>query len=312
MLGGGNTNNIGDDEVPTAGTYLNFPETPTAIAAGAQFTCTLTVSGRVYCWGTNASGQLGLGHTNNIGDDELATSVSPVDLGNKAVQISADQLHACALLDSGYVKCWGKNDFGQLGYGNLVNVGDGVGPNVSAMGAVSVGAQVASVTASWYATCVILVSGDVKCWGRPTSGQLGYGNLTQIGDDEFPSTIGNVSLGGTVSQICGGTQFFCALLASGAARCWGANSQGQLGLGTTSAVGDDEVPSSVSAINLGGNATHLSCSKNSSPAQGHACAVMATGSVRCWGHGPLYQLGYGNPNNVGDDETPASAGDVPL
>ena len=90
----------------------------------------------------------------------------------------------------------------------------------------------------------------------------------------------------------------------GAVRCWGSAQYGRLGLGNNEAIGNDEAPGSVDPIDLGFPATYISTTFE------HVCAVLTTNQVRCWGRGINGQLGYGNTSNIGDNETPASAGDV--
>ena len=94
---------------------------------------------------------------------------------------------------------------------------------------VDVGGTVIKLVALDYSTCVLLDTREVKCWGENFYGQLGYGHSNRIGDDETPSTVGTIALGGTVAQIAGGSEFACAIMDSGAVRCWGLNRYGQLG-----------------------------------------------------------------------------------
>lgn len=133
-----------------------------------------------------------------------------------------------------------------------------------------------------------------------------FGLQPDIGDDETPANAGDIDVGGPVKQIAVGFDHTCALLRSGALRCWGRNSGGQLGLGNLEPIGDDESPSSVGDIDLGGTVSQVSA--------GYAvtCAVLTTGGSRCFGWNVYGRLGYGNLEHIGDDETPASAGDVPV
>jgi alpha-tubulin suppressor-like RCC1 family protein len=96
------------------------------IAAGVNHTCAVVDDGSVRCWGANDDGQLGYPGTSEVGYWETPASAGPVDLGpgHTAIAIAAGDLHTCALLDDGTVRCWGLNNFGQLGYGNTDNVGD--------------------------------------------------------------------------------------------------------------------------------------------------------------------------------------------
>jgi alpha-tubulin suppressor-like RCC1 family protein len=78
---------------------------------------------------------------------------------------------------------------------------------------------------------------------------LGYGNLQNIGDDEPPSSAGDVDIGGPVVQLAvGAGEHTCALLADGAIRCWGDNSSGQLGYGNTNDVGVNETPANAGSV----------------------------------------------------------------
>src|SRR5690606_38484965 len=133
---------------------------------------------------------------------------------------------------------------------------------------------------------------------------LGYGNTNNIGDDEHPATAGDVNLGGDVTQLAAGSDHTCAVLKGGWVRCWGSNSAGRLGYGNTNTIGDDEAPASAGDVNVGGPVTQLVAGGK------HTCALLENGRVRCWGEGHYAQLGYGNTNDIGDDEHPASAGDV--
>ncbi|MCB1316471.1 MAG: hypothetical protein KDK27_10985, partial [Leptospiraceae bacterium] len=106
------------------------------------------------------------------------------------------------------------------------------------------------------------------------------------------------SSGTNNTQIAGGREHSCYLSAAGTVRCWGLADRGQLGYGNTNNIGDDESPASAGDVNVGGTVTQIAAGAY------HTCALLNTGSVRCWGENTLGQLGYGNTNNIGDDETP--------
>jgi alpha-tubulin suppressor-like RCC1 family protein len=89
----------------------------------------------------------------------------------------------------------------------------------------------------------LLESKEVVCWGSNFAGQLGYGNTNNVGDDETPASVGVVQLGGPVRHIDAGGNHTCAVLEdTNEVLCWGINSGGELGLGHSMNIGDDELP----------------------------------------------------------------------
>lgn len=276
------------------------------IVSGIRSSCALLESGDVRCWGYNHLGQLGYGHLDNIGDDELPSSVDPVRVGGAVRELIGASNHVCAILVSGDLRCWGNNSAGQLGYGTVGNVGDDEHP--AQKGAIDVGGTIVQYAAAGNA-CVLLEGGSVRCWGAPGP-SLGHPTVTEnIGDDEPPSSLGPVDLGGPARWIAAGTGYFCAVLESGAVRCWGGNSisgNSWLGYGDGEMVGDDERPAQAGDIEIGGRVQEISTGAFRSS----ACAIMENEAVRCWGSNDNGQLGYGHTQNIGDDEHPESAGEV--
>ena len=124
QLGYGNTGDIGDDEAPITRGWVDLPPDIVHVTTGRHHTCALNASGAVRCWGRNNYGQLGYGHTNDIGDDERLSTLGEVDLGGRAVLLEAGDFHTCALLEDNELLCWGLNNYGQLGYGHTQNIGD--------------------------------------------------------------------------------------------------------------------------------------------------------------------------------------------
>jgi alpha-tubulin suppressor-like RCC1 family protein len=171
---------------------------------------------------------------------------------------------------------------------------------------VNVGGRVVQITAHGYRTCARLELGGVRCWGENVGGELGYGNTNNIGDDETPAWAGNIDLGGPAVDVVAGDSHQCAVLEGGRLRCWGNSFAGQLGYGNTNTIGDNETPASAGDVNVGGKVTQVSAGRY------HTCALLEGGTVRCWGSNYNGLLGYGNKNNIGDDETPASVGDVKI
>lgn len=239
-LGLGNTATIGDDETPAFGGDVMFSEPPVQIDARGAHSCAVLAGGSVHCWGSNGAGQLGYGSTSNIGDDERADAVGPVDVGGPVLQIATGAAHTCALLEGGTVRCWGDATSGRLGYGNPAAIGDNETP--AAAGDVRLGGLAIQVSAGATHTCALLVTGGVRCWGGNAFGQLGQANVNDIGDNEMPDVVPEISLGGRAVEVVAGGTHTCALLDTGAVRCWGDGSRGQLGYGNTAVIGDDETP----------------------------------------------------------------------
>jgi alpha-tubulin suppressor-like RCC1 family protein len=277
-----------------------------SIAAGGSQVCVIVNGGTVRCWGRNDDGELGLGNTNRIGDNETVTAANAtVNLsGATAISLTAGDYHTCALLAGGAVRCWGQNTVGQLGLGNTNTVGD----NESPIANVNLGGAAIAIAAGSFHTCALMSGGTVRCWGFNLYGQLGLGNQNNIGDNETVTAANStVNLGSPAISITAGSTHTCAVLSSGAVRCWGGNEIGQLGLGNTSPIGDDEpLTAANSTVNLGASAYTVSAGFQ------HTCALLVptNGSaglnVRCWGNNGNGQLGLGNRTTIGDNESPTA------
>lgn len=232
----------------TGGWLGNVPigEDASFLVAGAEHTCAVVEGGLVRCWGEAKA--LGYGGDNNIGDDEAPSEFPALSVGAPVTQLAAGDRHTCALTTAGTVHCWGLGHGGVLGYGSTQSV-----DSATLAGVVNVGGVAVQVAAGQSHTCALLLDGSVRCWGDGTSGALGYGNTHDIGDNEAPATAGAVELPEPVTQIVAGTEFTCALLASGAVQCWGSGLDGRLGYGHDQSVGDDETPSAMMSILPFGN-----------------------------------------------------------
>jgi alpha-tubulin suppressor-like RCC1 family protein len=280
--------------------------------SGSFHTCAVLDTGSVRCWGSGSNGQLGYGNLDAIGDDETPGSVGPVGLGagRRAVAISSGDYHTCALLDNGRVRCWGLGGNGRLGYGNTNQIGDNETPGSVGPVGLGAGRRAVAISAGGDHTCALLDNGRVRCWGSGANGRLGYGNTNDIGDNETPGSVGPVFLGTgrRAVAISAGGGYTCAILDTGALRCWGLGADGRLGYGNTNDIGDTETPGSVGPVNLGAGRKAVALSAGGA----HACAILDTGSVRCWGPGATGRLGYGNTDDIGDTETPGSVGPVNL
>jgi alpha-tubulin suppressor-like RCC1 family protein len=307
-LGYLDTENFGDGsgEVPSARGTVEVGGNVEALFAGGANTCVILNGGAVRCWGYNGHGQLGLAHTDPVGDDETPGSVATISLGASAAQLAVGTEHVCARLVGGALRCWGWGQAGRLGLSSTATIGDGEVP--TAVGAVDLGGgvMVADVAAGGAHTCAVTTDKQLFCWGTPDNGRLGYGDGEIVGDNETPAMQGPVSVGGMVEQVVAGSAHTCARLTGGSVRCWGINDYGQLGQGDTDPIGVTDVPSDHAVIDLGGVATDLVAGDD------HTCAILSDGAVRCWGRNAGGQLGYSSSESVGDTEVPSSVGPIML
>ncbi|MDC0667766.1 RCC1 domain-containing protein [Nannocystis radixulma] len=270
------------------------------VAVGSRHTCVRLNDGNARCWGSNGSGQVGIGTQYDIGcgPDDMPMPNLSFGGGKKVRDIAAGSNNTCALLTNGDLRCWGwfvANGYGPPGFSSWYP------PSQS----VNVGAPVKQVAVGSGYTCVVTEPGGVRCWGSGTDGHLGTGNEEDIGylADDLP--VPDIPLAGPAVQISTGDHA-CALLDGGAVTCWGGNMHGQLGVGHTNDIGDEpgEMPPAVAE--LGGPAVQVATGEL------HTCALLADGSVRCWGHNGWGQLGLGHKLAIGDEpgEMPPPAIDL--
>jgi alpha-tubulin suppressor-like RCC1 family protein len=218
------------------------------IAAGGFMTCVVLDDASTKCWGLNSYGMLGLGDTEDRGDDpgEMGDDLERLRLGTgrHAIQLAiCGDPSSCALLDDGRVKCWGA--YPALGLGDANSRGDEsgeMGDNLPALELGS-GSSVASVATGQDHACALFVDGSLKCWGANDFGQLGLGDVRSRGEQpgEMGENLPFVSLGTgrRVKAIAIGQVHACALLDDGTVKCWGSNMYGELGLGDTEDRGDE-------------------------------------------------------------------------
>jgi len=204
----------------------------------------------------------------------VSTASSSSATQEKHVQLASGHVHTCALLVSGSVQCWGENEWGQLGLGYTSQSSP---YGVSSPTLVPGLTDVASIVAGDHHTCVLLVSGSVKCWGLNNVGQLGLGYAS----DSVSSPTLVQGLTGVASIVLGGYHT-CAVLILGSVKCWGDNEQGQLGLGYTN--GSVSSPTLVPGLT---DVASVALSTN------HSCALLVSGSVKCWGYNEHGELGLG-------------------
>ncbi len=255
--------------------------TPTTnVIAASDHTCVVTTSGGVKCWGDNSDG--------GLGDGTTTASSTPVDVAGLAsgvVAIAAGDRYSCALTSSGTVKCWGYNQFGQLGDGTNLD-------RATPVDVTGLPSGVSAIDARGEHTCALMTAGGVKCWGANGNGQLGDGTTDSSG---VPVDVAGLTSG--VSAIAVGGEHTCALTSGGGLKCWGWNAKGQVGIGTTidssTPVDVPGLAGTVSAVAAGGR---------------HTCALMTAGAVSCWGYNEFGQLGDGTTT---DSPMPVAVAGLP-
>jgi alpha-tubulin suppressor-like RCC1 family protein len=268
QLGDGTYNDSYDVPVDVFGLS---PGVSNNISAGGYHTCAVLETGGIKCWGWNCNGQLGDGTSKSWS----TFPVNVYELLSGALDISAGSKHTCALLNTGGVKCWGHNLYGQLGDGTRND--SNVPVDVSGLSS-----GVLDIAAGSEHTCALLSTGGIKCWGMNVLGQLGDGTNN---DSNFPVDVSGLSSG--VSDIAAGDYHTCALLSTGGMKCWGYNWYGQLGNGITG--GFATVPNYVNGF--------FSGVLDISAGGEHTCALLDTGGMKCWGWNEFGQLGDGTNND---------------
>jgi alpha-tubulin suppressor-like RCC1 family protein len=235
-----------------------------AVSAGSSHTCGLTNGGEVRCWGRNALGGLGDGTTENRPEP-----VDAVGLTGGATAVSAGADFSCAVHRGG-VRCWGANDTGQLGNGTYAG---GLIPD----DVLGMDSGMSGIAAGVFHACAWNTEGGVWCWGENLSGQLGDGTMYNS-----PVPVRVEGLTGGARVVVAGGSHTCALRIAGGVVCWGNNDHGQLGDGTTAA---RNKPGDVAGLTAGVVSIAAGVS--------HTCALLESGSVRCWGLNDHGQLGNG-------------------
>jgi len=296
-------------------TNVNLPSNHTPIAVVASKTGThacailndtsFNVNGKLYCWGLNSSGQLGLGHNNSSG---AAGTIHKVTTGEfsaqneKIISVAVGKQHTCAVQyqsasQTSQVYCWGSNSQGQLGTGNTSN----------ALAPLSLGmnVNVVQVVAGDSHSCALTSLGDVYCWGSNEVGQLGLGHVNQTLSPTRISTTNDAppNTFEKVVQLSAGANHTCALTENYFLYCWGLGTSGQLGVGKSNTedqtAGEDcntnegitaitfckQKPSKISTINT---PVTLSAGMN------HTCILTVEGYVYCWGENTDGRLGTAN------------------
>jgi hypothetical protein len=276
----------GDETFQTGGCVA------TGISAGYSESCALLVSDSIDCWGAGTNGQLGDGTFQRF--DSRPAAVSDI---TSATSVSVGAGDVCAVIAGGAVNCWGRNGYGELG--------DGTTEESALPVAVEGITSATQVSAGGDGACAVLSSGGVDCWGENFEGALGDGLTT--GPEECPfepesskmpcSTVPTAVSGiSNAVEVAVAGRHACARLSGGHIECWGDNLDGDLGDGS-------EFPPSTTPVSVGGitNAAAVSVGWPDS------CALLAGGTIDCWGSNLRGNLGDGSTIN---SSTPAKVSGI--
>jgi len=247
-LGDGSSSvNTTPDPVDTSGALSG--KTIQSVSSAYYHTCAVASDARAYCWGDNADGQIGDGTSTQVNESPVVVGSSGAMSGKTILTISSSAYHSCVTATDGKAYCWGYDDYGQLGDGNIDYGPQPIPTAVDVSGAMG-GKAFKSVKTGHEHTCGVASDDNLYCWGRNNLGQLGNGNTGT--DQSFPvavSTSGSLS-GKTIKSLANYKRHTCAIASDNQAYCWGLNDFGQIGNGNTGT--NSNVPLASTAPGSGG------------------------------------------------------------
>jgi alpha-tubulin suppressor-like RCC1 family protein len=264
----------GNTLTPTqVGTDTNWQD----ITAGYEHTCATRTTSTLWCWGSNATGQTGLGTT-------AGNTLTPTQVGTDTNwrNITAGELHTCATKTTGTLWCWGSNGNGRTGLGTTAG-------NTLTPTQVGTDTNWQVVNIGFNHTCATKTTGTLWCWGGNWNGQLGNGGTTQ---GLSPAQVGTDTNWQTIDS---GGNHTCAVKTTGTLWCWGQNLYGAVGAGASTAnfLAPTQVGSDTNwrTVNAG---TY------------HTCGIRTTNTLWCWGENLYGKTGLGI--TTGNTTTPAQVG----
>jgi len=285
-LGDGNPNYT-IVSTPVLATTVSQTNPAKGISMGAS-TCAALTDGTIQCWGDNGSGNLGNGTTNN---SLTAVTTYSNSANNPARQVSVGIYSACAVFHDGTAECWG-NDGGNpaaplLGNGTMGSTAYSLTPlPVSNITGTSSATTATAISVGNASVCALMADTTVQCWGSNNHGELGTGASGPQSCNSLPCSTVPVAVSGlsnvTMISVGGLVDVVCAVKSDGTVWCWGSNFYSQLGNGSSAV----EVTSPVQISGIT-NATAVSVGYSS------VCALLATGTVQCWGNDQDGQMGNG-------------------
>jgi alpha-tubulin suppressor-like RCC1 family protein len=291
---GGATGAIYEDSVPLlVTTKLRFIQ----LAGGQAHNCAVSTSAAMYCWGNNDQGQLGDGTTANRNTPGQVAGSGTAPLTFTAV--AGGEHFTCDLTTGAALYCSGNNYSGQLGDGSAGNfrttpvqvVGSGTAPLLFS-----------TVSTHGSVTCGVTMAHAAYCWGFNYQGQLGDGTTT---DRHIPTQVTGSGTGPLLfTSVSNGVQHTCGLTTTGAVYCWGSNSLGQLGDGTTTG--------HLTPVHVGGSGSAPLIFTSLSAGSSHTCGVTVDNALYCWGLNGNGELGDGTTTSRSAPVQVVGSGAAPL
>jgi alpha-tubulin suppressor-like RCC1 family protein len=294
----------------TSGTHLSNVK---KVTAGSTFSCAVTNSGYVYCWGRALQGKLGNGQdttNSSVPVRVLAGEATGADSDGTYLQnivdIEANNSHACAVSNSGNLYCWGAGASGQLG-NNIFSANASSPVQVlkgEAAGTDTDGTyltNIREVSPSYRHTCAVAQSGNLYCWGDSAEGKIGDGQ--SVSDYATPRRVLTGEATGSdsdgtylinMSHVDSYRERSCASSYDGYAYCWGDGYNGKLGNGLDS---DSNTPVRVvdgEVLGADSDGEYLYNVSSISTGNNHSCASTESGGIYCWGTEGRGQIGDGS------------------
>jgi len=260
------------------------------VAVGRYHTCALLTNGQVRCWGHNTAGQLGIGNLSEHHRPVAVLNAAGTGRLTGVRQLSTEYEGGCATLTNGQARCWGSDDYGELGNGPPTPDAVSLPVAVRAVAGSGPLTGVAAMAGGYDTNCALLTNRQIRCWGdSTTNGSLGNG-VPDV-DSPRPTIVRNVADTGpltAVRNVAHSGYHGCANLTNGQVRCWGENDTAQLGNNTLD-------PHDTPVVTLRNGATGpLTNVQQVGVGTEFSCALLTNGQVRCWGANDYGQVGVGS------------------